>query len=95
MTAYQLWKDENGIEYIPACDACGEYLRSSPQYDGGGPMCQRRRCRKERGATVLPECVCSYMHPPHHTGEYCPYTKRAAAAQCMSADGNEQKGKAT
>jgi hypothetical protein len=76
VTAYQVWRDEKGIDYIPSCVSCGEHMRSSPAYDGGGPSCMRRACRKERGAVVEAACKCSWTK--HHTGEECPYAKRAA-----------------
>lgn len=56
MTWYQVWKDENGHEYIPSCEACGESMRSSPPYDGPGPFCRRKRCLKAR---VKAPCVCA------------------------------------
>lgn len=70
MTAYQLWKDERGNLYVPSCEHCGEMMRSSPTYDGQGPNCTRKRCRKSRGAKPVPGCL---MSPgwEHWTGESC------------------------
>lgn len=73
-TAYQLWNDKNGHAYVPSCASCGEYLRSSPVYDGGGPHCSRARCRKKRGAAVVARCT---MDQKHFTGEGCSWEGRA------------------
>lgn len=48
MTAYQVWRDEKGHEYIPKCLSCREWLRSSPTYDGCTGICTRKRCAKIR-----------------------------------------------
>ena len=48
MTAYQLWGRPGQVTYIPCCKACGEYLRSSPTYDGATGYCIRKNCLKAR-----------------------------------------------
>lgn len=47
---YQVWGGPDELKYIPACEACGELLRSSPIYDGQTGFCIRKRCVKERAA---------------------------------------------
>lgn len=47
---YQIWGTYGKPEthYIPQCAACGEYLRSSPAYDGQTGLCWRKRCIRAR-----------------------------------------------
>jgi len=85
MTAYQVWMTELGVQYTATCESCGEYMRSSPAYDGGGPSCLRRACRKERGAVKLAECRCSWAK--HYTGESCSYARRATQAPRKDSEG--------